>query len=84
MTELMLFEYRTKTPQFLFPSLNGTTIPLSSGAKYIGDEIDTKLNSKMDVEKRIKKAYVPYYNCNWIISGNWWIKQVQLCECIRT
>ncbi|XP_049315628.1 uncharacterized protein LOC125779110 isoform X2 [Bactrocera dorsalis] len=64
---------QTKIPQFQLPALNGTTLTLSPTAKYLGVEIDAKLFWKINIEKRINKAYMAFYTCKRIVS-NWGLK----------
>lgn len=70
-TELVLFTRNTKVVPIRPISLNGTVIPFSDEAKYLGVLLDRKLNYKRNIEERVKKATVALYSCRGAIGKRW-------------
>lgn len=70
-TELVLFTRKRKIPNFTLPKLDGTTIVLSSEAKYLGVILDSKLTWKRNVEERMKKGLNALYACKRTFGKRW-------------
>jgi ribonuclease HI len=70
-TELILFTRKTKIEPIKSISLNGTVIPFSNEAKYLGVILDKKLNYMLNIEERVKKATVALYSCKKAIGKRW-------------
>ena len=75
----MLFLSKTKISRFNL--LSGTTI--STAAKYLGVEIDIKLNWKINIGKRIKKCIWPTTLAKEYLAGTDALNQIKLCGRIR-
>jgi ribonuclease HI len=70
-TELVLFTRNTSVEPIGPIFLNGTVIPFSNEAKYLGVVLDRKLNYKRNIEERVKKATVALYSCKKAIGKRW-------------
>lgn len=70
-TELMLFTTKTKVPDFILPRLDGQTLQLSPSARYLGVILDTKLNWRLNVEYRAKRACMAFYACRRTFGRRW-------------
>jgi ribonuclease HI len=70
-TELMLFTKKTSTPPMVLPKMNGVTIKLSKSVKFLGQIFDPKLNWRLNVENRVRKANIAFYACSKMFGRRW-------------
>lgn len=73
-TELVLFTRRYKIPKFNLPRLNGAEIQLSDKAKYLGIILDRKLNWKLNIEERRRKALIAWFTVSKCLGSKWGLK----------
>lgn len=73
-TELVLFTRKYKIETFRLPMIGDTQLKLSDRAKFLGIILDSKLNWKLNVDERIKKAYNALYACNKVIGKKWGLR----------
>ena len=70
-TEIILFTRKYKPPQLKELKIREITIPLTKNIKFLGIILDSKLDWKLNVCERVKKAYVAYYSCKKMFSRRW-------------
>ena len=70
----MLFTRKSKIPDFDLPRLGNVTLKLLSSAKYLGVILDAKLNWRLNVEERVKKAYLTLYTCRKMVGKTWGLR----------
>jgi ribonuclease HI len=70
-TEMMLFTTKTKIPVVNWPTLFGTQLELKDKVKYLGVTLDTKLNFKEHLNKRIETSTKLLWQCRRAIGRTW-------------
>ena len=73
-TQLMLFTTKTRIPEFHLPRLNEQRLVLSSNVKYLGVILDPKLNWRLNIELRVKKACIAFYACKRTFAKKWGLR----------
>ena len=70
-TEIILFTRKYKPPQLKEIKIREITIPLTKQIKFLGIILDSKLDWKLNISERVKKAYIAYYSCKRMFSRRW-------------
>jgi hypothetical protein len=70
-TKMVLFTNNRKIGGFYNPRLFGTELRMTDQVKCLGVIVDKKLDWKVHLENRMRKAYIAYWQC-WRAVGKTW------------
>ena len=70
-TEIILFTRKYKPPQLKELKIREVTIPFTKQIKFLGIILDSKLDWKLNICERVRKAYIAYYSCKKMFNRKW-------------
>jgi ribonuclease HI len=68
---MILFTRKRKLPECEWPVLFGERLTPAEWVKYLGVIVDSKLNFKMHLEERVKKAMGIFWQCRRLFGRTW-------------
>lgn len=71
MGEILLTIFTGKVSEFHFSRLNGQRLGLPSNVNYVSVILDPKLNSRLNIELRNRKACIVVYACKRAFVTKW-------------